>query len=128
MGAPTAITRYRSPMDALASPAVADLNPRLRPRIEVDLDLAGIDIVVNTHLQFDHCGGNHLSPAGRSISSARSWTRPNGALSGGRSVGRDGAWSATADHSKDAEGRIYSERMVLIEVLRRRPRPNSRRP
>ena len=25
-----------------------------------DFDLAGIDIVVNTHLHFDHCGGNHL--------------------------------------------------------------------
>jgi N-acyl homoserine lactone hydrolase len=22
--------------------------------------VAGIDIVVNTHLHFDHCGGNHL--------------------------------------------------------------------
>ena len=31
-----------------------------------DLDLAGIDIVVNTHLHFDHCGGNHLF-AGRPI-------------------------------------------------------------
>ena len=29
-------------------------------------DLAGIDIVVNTHLHFDHCGGNHLF-AGRPI-------------------------------------------------------------
>ena len=27
---------------------------------EQDFDLAGIDIVVNTHLHFDHCGGNHL--------------------------------------------------------------------
>jgi N-acyl homoserine lactone hydrolase len=25
-----------------------------------DFDAAGIDIVVNTHLHFDHCGGNHL--------------------------------------------------------------------
>jgi N-acyl homoserine lactone hydrolase len=25
-----------------------------------DFDLAGIDIVVNTHLHFDHCGGNRL--------------------------------------------------------------------
>ena len=31
-----------------------------------DFDLAGIDIVVNTHLHFDHCGGNHLF-AGRPI-------------------------------------------------------------
>jgi N-acyl homoserine lactone hydrolase len=41
-------------------PAVADLDPRLRPLSEQNLDLAGVDIVVNTHLHFDHCGGNHL--------------------------------------------------------------------
>jgi N-acyl homoserine lactone hydrolase len=47
-------------------PAVADLDPRLSPLSEQALDLAGIDIVVNTHLHFDHCGGNHLF-AGRPI-------------------------------------------------------------
>src|SRR4051794_11928684 len=47
-------------------PAVADMDPRLRPLSEQDFDLAGIDIVVNTHLHFDHCGGNHLF-AGRPI-------------------------------------------------------------
>ena len=47
-------------------PAVADMDPRLRPLSERDFDLAGIDIVVNTHLHFDHCGGNHLF-AGRPI-------------------------------------------------------------
>jgi N-acyl homoserine lactone hydrolase len=41
-------------------PAAADLDPRLRPLSKQDFDLAGIDIVVNTHLHFDHCGGNHL--------------------------------------------------------------------
>jgi N-acyl homoserine lactone hydrolase len=41
-------------------PAAADMDPRLRPLHEQDFDLAGIDIVVNTHLHFDHCGGNHL--------------------------------------------------------------------
>ena len=41
-------------------PAVADMDPRLRPHSEWTVDLAGIDIVVNTHLHFDHCGGNHL--------------------------------------------------------------------
>ena len=46
--------------------AVADLDPRLRPLSKQDFDLAGIDIVVNTHLHFDHCGGNHLFP-GRPI-------------------------------------------------------------
>jgi N-acyl homoserine lactone hydrolase len=47
-------------------PLVADMDPRLRPLNEQDFDLAGIDIVVNTHLHFDHCGGNHLF-AGRPI-------------------------------------------------------------
>ena len=47
-------------------PAVADLDPRLRPLSKRHFDLAGIDIVVNTHLHFDHCGGNHLF-AGRPI-------------------------------------------------------------
>ena len=41
-------------------PAVDDMDPRLRPFDEQDFDVAGIDIVVNTHLHFDHCGGNHL--------------------------------------------------------------------
>ena len=47
-------------------PAVADLDPSLRPLSKQNFDLAGIDIVVNTHVHFDHCGGNHLF-AGRPI-------------------------------------------------------------
>jgi N-acyl homoserine lactone hydrolase len=41
-------------------PAVADMDPRITPLNELDLDLDGIDIVVNTHLHYDHCGGNRL--------------------------------------------------------------------
>jgi N-acyl homoserine lactone hydrolase len=41
-------------------PLVADMDPRLRPLSNWDFDPASIDIVVNTHLHFDHCGGNHL--------------------------------------------------------------------
>jgi N-acyl homoserine lactone hydrolase len=40
-------------------PLVADMDPRLLPWTD-EVDLAGIDMVVNTHLHFDHCGGNHL--------------------------------------------------------------------
>jgi N-acyl homoserine lactone hydrolase len=47
-------------------PAVADMDPRLSPLNKQDFDLACIDIVVNTHLHYDHCGGNHLF-AGRPI-------------------------------------------------------------
>lgn len=47
-------------------PAGADLDPRLRPLDQQDFDLAGVDLIVNTHLHFDHCGGNHLF-AGRPI-------------------------------------------------------------
>lgn len=42
-------------------PAVADMDPRVMPLSEQpDVDLAAIDLVINTHLHFDHCGGNHL--------------------------------------------------------------------
>jgi len=42
-------------------PAVADMDPRLAPLSkQADVDLATIDLVINTHLHFDHCGGNHL--------------------------------------------------------------------
>lgn len=41
-------------------PLVADMDPRLRPWSEQDIDLGSIDMVVNTHLHVDHCGGNHL--------------------------------------------------------------------
>jgi N-acyl homoserine lactone hydrolase len=41
-------------------PAVADMDPRLYPLDEQDFDVRSVDIVVNTHLHFDHCGGNHL--------------------------------------------------------------------
>ena len=47
-------------------PAVADMDPRLVPLSEQAFDLAGVDVVVNTHLHWDHCGGNHLF-AGRPI-------------------------------------------------------------
>jgi N-acyl homoserine lactone hydrolase len=41
-------------------PLLADMDPRLWPLSEQDVDLAAIDMVVNTHLHGDHCGGNHL--------------------------------------------------------------------
>lgn len=40
--------------------AVADMDPILTPLTEQPIDLTTIDLVVNTHLHFDHCGGNHL--------------------------------------------------------------------
>jgi N-acyl homoserine lactone hydrolase len=44
-------------------PAVADMDPRLVPLSEqADFDLAGIDVVINTHLHFDHAGNNSLFP------------------------------------------------------------------
>src|SRR4051795_5727002 len=41
-------------------PVVADLAPLLRPLREQGFDLAGRGIVVNPHLHFPPCGGNHL--------------------------------------------------------------------
>jgi N-acyl homoserine lactone hydrolase len=43
-------------------PAVADMEPTLYPLAKQDFDLGSVDLVVNTHLHFDHCGGNHLFP------------------------------------------------------------------
>ena len=62
-------------------PEVADMDPRLVPLSEQAFDLAGIDVVVNTHLHFDHCGGNHLF-AGRPI--LRSAAGARGRAHGGR--------------------------------------------
>ncbi|WP_420122736.1 MBL fold metallo-hydrolase [Nakamurella sp.] len=49
-------------------PLVADMDPRPLPWTDSagGVDPTGIDLVVNTHLHFDHCGGNHLFP-GRPI-------------------------------------------------------------
>ncbi len=41
-------------------PLTVDLDPRPRPTADWGIDLTSIDIVVNTHLHFDHCGNNHL--------------------------------------------------------------------
>ena len=42
-------------------PEVEDMDPRLIPlNAQANFDLASIDVVINTHLHFDHCGGNHL--------------------------------------------------------------------
>jgi N-acyl homoserine lactone hydrolase len=41
-------------------PAVADMDPRLEPLTAESIDIDSITAVVNTHLHFDHCGGNHL--------------------------------------------------------------------
>ncbi|MCI4658891.1 MBL fold metallo-hydrolase [Cryobacterium zhongshanensis] len=43
-------------------PAAADLDPRPHSLREQAFDLESVDIVINTHLHFDHCGGNHLFP------------------------------------------------------------------
>ena len=49
-------------MTELHPAVVAAFDPKLYPLDKQGLDLAGIDIVVNTHLHADHCGGNHLFP------------------------------------------------------------------
>ena len=41
-------------------PAVADMDPSLTPlSAQAAFDVAGVDMVVNTHRHFDHCDGNH---------------------------------------------------------------------
>jgi N-acyl homoserine lactone hydrolase len=44
----------------VSHPLVADMDPRIDPRGMLEIDPASIDVVVNTHLHYDHCGGNHL--------------------------------------------------------------------
>jgi N-acyl homoserine lactone hydrolase len=53
-------------MTELHPRVVEAFDPHLHPLSEQDFDLAGVDIVVNTHLHADHCGGNHLF-AGRPV-------------------------------------------------------------
>ncbi|MBC7633949.1 MBL fold metallo-hydrolase, partial [Aeromicrobium sp.] len=47
-------------MTELQPLVVAAFDPVLYPLSRQDFDVAGIDIIVNTHLHADHCGGNHL--------------------------------------------------------------------
>jgi glyoxylase-like metal-dependent hydrolase (beta-lactamase superfamily II) len=115
-------------------PAAADLDPRLRPLSEQDFDLAGIDIVVNTHPHFDHCGGNHLF-AGRPIyvqrrelDDARSQDRPSNTMTGAypwshasRPSRRDAASAARCgSHSQDC--------LCHGTISAGRPRPPRARP
>ncbi len=57
---------------------LADVDAHLWPLSEQDVDLGSIDIVVNTHLHGDHCGGNSLFAGkpiyvqGQELSDARS--------------------------------------------------------
>lgn len=44
-------------------PVVDDMSPTIFPLDTQDFDLASVDFIVNTHLHFDHLGGNHLFPA-----------------------------------------------------------------
>src|SRR5215831_7145986 len=53
-------------------PAVADLDPGLRPLSKQDFALAGIDIVVNTHLHSTTAAVTTSSPDGRFTFSGRS--------------------------------------------------------
>ena len=58
-------------------PLLADMDPRLRPLSEQDFDLAGIDIVVNTQLHFDHRHSTRCTP-GQPCASVkrRTYSRP----------------------------------------------------
>lgn len=47
---------------AESHPLVEDMQPGIEPLDQQGFDLDSVDIVVNTHLHFDHCGGNRLFP------------------------------------------------------------------
>src|SRR5262245_12699938 len=86
-------------------PAVADLDPRLHPLSKQDFDLGSVDIVVNTHLHYDHCGGNHLF-AGRPIHVQRR------ELADARSLDR-----YTIREWVDFDGATYVEHEGEVELL-----------
>lgn len=48
-------------------PEVADMDPHLTPLTEQALDLDTVDIVINTHLHFDHCGWNTYYRDGKPV-------------------------------------------------------------
>ncbi|MBX3088380.1 MAG: N-acyl homoserine lactonase family protein [Cryobacterium sp.] len=46
-------------------PLIEDMQPIIEPLDQQGFDLDSVYIVVNTHLHFDHCGGNRLFPKAR---------------------------------------------------------------
>ena len=106
-------------------PAMADIDPRLQPLSEQDFDLGGIDIVVNTHLHADHCGGNHLF-AGRPIYVQRrelmtrsaTTTTPFANGSGARraAAGRRRARAASGAPARPGAGHTPGMQMVVVET------------
>lgn len=40
---------------------------------EMGWDIQSVDIVINTHLHYDHCGGNYLFPHAKLFVSSREW-------------------------------------------------------
>jgi hypothetical protein len=58
-------------------PEVADLDPRLAPLSEQAVDLAGIDVVVNTHLHFDRGNTPKRCSCHLSLLSSRTTARAN---------------------------------------------------
>ena len=96
-------------MTELHPAVVAAFDPRLYPLSEQDFDVAGIDIVVNTHLHADHCGGNHLFAGQADL-------RP-----------------APGARRRPRRGRVHHSRVgrrsrPAVRAGRRRTRPASRRP
>ena len=89
-------------------PAMAEMDPRLRPLSEQDFDLAGIDIVVNTHLHADHCGGS-ASSTSRPPKAGSGSLRSTPSSSGSRtSTSRGDPAPTKASHRR---GRMSTERL-----------------
>jgi N-acyl homoserine lactone hydrolase len=119
-------------------PAAADMDPLLHPLDRQNLDLAGIDIVVSTHLHFDHCGGNHLF-AGKPIYvqrreledarkeedyTIREWVDPPGLPLGLRYVPVDGEFELLPGlRLVPAPGHTAGMQVVVIEARETGGRP-----
>ena len=93
-------------------PELADFDPHLIPLSEQAFDLDGIDVVVNTHLHFDHCGSNHLF-AGRPITLA--WDELGGASATSRGhTGRTGG--LTLHETFEVTLKVVGSRAVGFQI------------
>src|SRR5579872_5106095 len=50
----------------------------------MDVDPAGVELLVNSHLHFDHCGGNGLVPNAEVVVQAREWAHAKAAANQNR--------------------------------------------
>jgi Metallo-beta-lactamase superfamily len=132
-------------------PAMADMDPRLQPLSGQDVDLAGIDIVVNTHLHADHaavdpaildrvgkiegCSDTHLNqdarsaPNGEAAACIRSFPPLREAETENARTPRGSPCSAPADSTAHGLAKpIRARTEALVSSSRAGSQPTSKAP